>query len=81
MQIRLKALRVNEGLSLEEMAQKLHVGKSTLSRWERGEMRIPVAAFEEYCSICHADQDTIKKVRNNTKLRKERKDYDSRNEN
>lgn len=34
MQIRLKALRINEDLSLEEMARKLHVGKSTLSRWE-----------------------------------------------
>ena len=46
MQIRLKALRINEDLSLVEMARKLHVGKSTLSRWERGEMRIPVTAFE-----------------------------------
>lgn len=71
MEIRLKALRANEGLSLEEMAKKLHVGKSTLSRWERGEMCIPVAAFNEYCSICNADQETIEKIKKNTKLRKE----------
>ena len=35
-QISMKAARVNAGLSQEDVAQKLHVGKQTVVNWEKG---------------------------------------------
>lgn len=73
--LKLKAFRVNEGLSVYDMADKLKVSKSTISRWEREENRIPHEMFERYCEICHIDeetkkmlcQDNVKRIRRNIK--------------
>lgn len=71
MQYKLKVLRINRDLTLEDMARLLHVGKSTVSRWERGEISIPMNAFKEYCLICDVDAETIKEMQNNICIRKE----------
>ena len=36
----LKNLRINSGLTQEELAKELNVGQSTIAMWERGE-RVP----------------------------------------
>lgn len=56
--LKLKAFRVNEGLSVYDMAERLKVSKSTISRWEREENKIPHKMFERYCQICHIDEET-----------------------
>jgi len=41
----LHALRVRSGLSLGELAERVHVSKATLSRWESGQVaRVPERA-------------------------------------
>lgn len=79
MLLKLKALRINSDLSLEDMAKLLNVGKSTVSRWERGEIHIPMKALDQYCAICHADQETINSIKNNLQIRKENTKHAARN--
>lgn len=65
MEIKLKAYRVNRGLSIYEMAHLLNVSKSTVSRWEREEGKISREKFEQYCTICKIDDEAKEYLRKN----------------
>lgn len=69
MQIKLKAFRINAGLSLKEMAEKLNVCKSTISKWERDELKIPLESFDAYCRECHVDEPTKLELKNFVRIR------------
>lgn len=44
--ISLKAARVNQNLTQEEVAEKIKVSKHTIMNWEKGKNKIP------YCAKC-----------------------------
>ena len=81
MELKLKALRVNAGLSLYDMAEILHVGKSTVSRWERDELMIPETAFYKYCEVCKVDEETKSQIQQKIRIKKRRDNVESRYKN
>jgi transcriptional regulator with XRE-family HTH domain len=44
----LRSLRVRAGLSLGELASRLHIAKSTLSRWESGQVAQPPSRSNDF---------------------------------
>lgn len=69
MDLKLKVFRVNAGLSIAEMAKLLKVGKSSVSRWERGEQPIPKRHFLRYCEICKIDHQMIQSLQKKEKIK------------
>jgi DNA-binding XRE family transcriptional regulator len=49
--IKLKALRVNAGLTQEQVAEKLSICKSTVMKWEKGESYPPINKVYEMCEL------------------------------
>lgn len=60
MKISLKAARNNCNLSQVLLAKKLGVSKSTISRWESGDIPIPEKMLRELCVICGVNEKNIK---------------------
>lgn len=59
MKISLRAARVNAGFSQDELARKIGVSKSTISRWEVGRLKIPKEKLDEICEICSLNKKNI----------------------
>lgn len=53
LKLNLKAVRVNAGLSQCELAILMGVGKSTISRWEKGETPISPENLSKLCLPSH----------------------------
>ncbi len=51
LQITLTAARVNAGLTLDEVAKKIHKSKNTIIAWEKGKTAIDVYNFNELCIL------------------------------
>lgn len=69
MRISMKAARVNNNLSLEDVSKKMGVSKSTVNRWENDIIPIPQDMFIEYCGVCDID---TKRVKANIKIKGEK---------
>lgn len=52
LKIKLAAVRVNAGLSQEELAQKMHVSRATIVNWETYKSKMSEADITLYSSIC-----------------------------
>lgn len=61
MKLSLKAVRVNAGYSQDDMAKKLNVSTSTISRWEKGVTPIPKKHLANLCNIYNIKPEIIKK--------------------
>jgi len=48
----LRVGRVRSNLSQKELAERLGVSKSTVSRWERDSKKIPILKLSQWASIC-----------------------------
>lgn len=58
-QILLKAARVNAGYSQKQAAELLLTSKSTISRWETGETKIPEKMIEPIKLLYHLKDEII----------------------
>ncbi len=54
---RIRFLRERIGLSQRELAKKLNLTKSTISRWETGEKVIPLKHFITLCNMAQTSLD------------------------
>lgn len=57
--ITLTAARVNAGLTLDDVASKIHRTKSTIISWEKGKTPIDVQTFKELCDLYNAPMEVI----------------------
>jgi DNA-binding XRE family transcriptional regulator len=59
LKIRLPAVRVNAGLSQEELANRMHVSRATIVNWESNKVKMSEADLTLYSSICGFPKDHI----------------------
>ena len=59
LKIKLAAVRVNAGLSQEELAQKMHVSRATIVNWESYKSKMSEADITLYSSICGFPKNQI----------------------
>lgn len=59
MKLKLKAARVNNDMTINDMSEALNVSKATVCRWEKEQLPIPEDKFMEYCSICGVEPGDI----------------------
>lgn len=57
--IRLSAVRVNAGLSQEELANKMHVSRATIVNWENNKVKMSEADLTLYSSTCGFPKEYI----------------------
>lgn len=57
--IKLAAVRVNAGLSQEELAEKMNVSRSSIVNWENGKTGISSASLLQLAEICNWPVDQI----------------------
>ena len=55
--IRIKEIRENNDMSQRSLREVLKVGKSTYSRWEKGEQLITLTRLNEFCNYFHVSMD------------------------
>ncbi len=58
-QISMAAARVNAGLTQSDVANKMHLNKSTIVNWEKGRVIPKPAQFSKYCEIVGMEEDYI----------------------
>lgn len=59
LKIRLSAVRVNAGLSQEELASKMRVSRATIVNWESNKVKMSEADLTLYSTICGFSKDHI----------------------
>lgn len=59
LQITLTAARVNAGLTLDEVAKKIHKSKNTIIAWEKGKTAIDIYNFNELCILYKVPKECI----------------------
>lgn len=59
LKITLAAVRVNAGLTQEELAEMLDVDKKTITNWEKGYTRIDLPWLGAYADACKFPIDNI----------------------
>lgn len=59
LKIRLSAVRVNAGLSQEELASKMRVSRATIVNWESNKVKMSEADLTLYSTICGFPKDYI----------------------
>lgn len=57
--IKIAAVRVNAGLSQEELAEKMNVSRSSIVNWENGKTSISSASLFQLAEICNWPADQI----------------------
>lgn len=57
--ITLTAARVNAGLTLEDVANKLSKTKQTIINWEKGKRDLKISDFEALCNLYKVPKDYI----------------------
>lgn len=58
-QISLAAARVNAGMTQDEIAKKMHVGKQTVVNWEKGNTEPKMSQARELSAIYNIPLDNI----------------------
>lgn len=56
---RIKELRANLGLTLEELAKELGVTKATISRWESGERGLKISQLQKLADYFNVSVDYL----------------------
>ena len=56
---KLTKLRKKEGLSQEELGEKLNVTRQTISKWELGQSKPDTDKLKEICNLFNADMNTL----------------------
>ena len=59
LKIRLSAVRVNAGLSQEELASKMRVSRATIVNWESNKVKMSEADLTLSSTICGFPKDHI----------------------
>lgn len=59
MKLRLSALRVNAGLTQEDVAEKMHINKATLGKWENYKTFPNAAQLNELCGLYNCTMDDV----------------------
>lgn len=59
MKLRLSALRVNAGLTQEEVAEKMHKNKATIGKWESYKTFPTSVELMQLCSLYSCTLDDI----------------------
>ncbi len=59
LKIRLPAVRVNAGLSQQDIADKMGVSRITVGNWESGKVKIKEAEMRMYADICNFPRENI----------------------
>lgn len=59
LKIRLSAVRVNAGLSQEELASKMRVSRATIVNWESNKVKMSEADLTLYSTICGFPEEHI----------------------
>nr|DAF15517.1 MAG TPA: Helix-turn-helix XRE-family like protein [Caudoviricetes sp.] len=59
LKIRLSAVRVNAGLSQEELASKMRVSRATIVNWESNKVKMSEADLTLYSTICGFPKEHI----------------------
>lgn len=57
--ITLTSARKNAGLTIEEVAEKMHKNKGTISNWEKGRTSMKINDFVELCNLYKISHDYI----------------------
>ena len=57
--ITLPAVRVNAGLTQEELARKMEVSRATIINWENGTTKINKASLTLFADICNFPVELI----------------------
>lgn len=65
-QISLAAARVNAGMTQEEVAKHLKIGKQTVGNWEKGRTEPSVSQMMELCTLYKISIDYLFLPRNST---------------
>lgn len=55
----LKDVRKNAGLTQVQLAERLHMEQSNLSKIERGERYLDILLFIDFCQACSADPSKV----------------------
>ena len=61
--ISMAAARVNAGMTQEELASALHVGKQTVVSWEKGKTSPTVEKAQEFGRVCNVPFDRVSFLR------------------
>ena len=56
---KLTKLRKKEGLSQEELGEKLNVTRQTISKWELGQSKPDTDKLKEICNLFNVDMNTL----------------------
>lgn len=59
MKLSLRAARVNARFSQSDLAEKIGVSKSTISRWETGVLPVPEDFLTQICDLCGVKKDDL----------------------
>lgn len=59
MKLKLSALRVNAGLTQEEVAEKMHISKATLGKWENYKTFPTSVQLRQLCSLYNCTLNDI----------------------
>ena len=52
---KVKAHRINRGLSISELARRLQVSNNALADWEKGRNVMPLDVFQKLCNLYELD--------------------------
>ena len=56
---KLKEIRIQHGMSQEQLAELLHVTRQTVSKWEQGVNQPDIYTFKQYCTIFNVSLDEL----------------------
>jgi DNA-binding transcriptional regulator YiaG len=59
LKIRLSAVRVNAGLSQQDIADKMGVSRITVGNWESGKAKMKEAELRMFADICNFPRENI----------------------
>ena len=59
LKIRLSAVRVNAGLSQQDIADKMGVSRITVGNWENGKVKIKEPELRMFADICSFPRENI----------------------
>lgn len=59
LQITLAAARVNAGMTQEDVAQQMHVGKQTVVNWEKGKTEPTVSQGQKLSNLFKIPMDNL----------------------
>jgi len=66
---RLRFYRVNNGLTLEDIAEKIYKTRATVSKYEKGEVLLDICTMLEICNVLGISVSQIIKKKSDEKLR------------